>query len=376
MTLLVCLAVLPATFDAFVRLFLTRKARGWRFAAAQADLPRRWLVIVPARGEGREVEATLRSVLAGATGAPPEVVLLLDGPDPAAAACAERLGVEVVVKPSGGPTKAAALAWVASHLEAKIRAADAIMFLDVGSRLEAGFFDRFPWPADAHAVQAFLAGRGRSVGEAAALSELLAQHREDCGRERLGWAVRLRGTGTALRPHVLLAELERLRSSVEDFELSLLLAAGGYTVRLGPTSPVVLDDKPETIGAAARQRSRWFAGRFSLLALQPTAWLRLLWRSPLEGVAFVVELFSRPLTLTIPARLLAAAVLLLHRAAPPAVVLAGVVTASAALDVAWGVAGMRGSSWGAVVKLAASWVAALVLLPRSLFGWLRVRGHR
>lgn len=376
LALLVFLAVLPATVDAFVRLLLTVRARSWRFAEAGAERPRRWLVIVPARAEGEMVAATLRSVTAGSAANPPTVVLLLDGPDPAAAACAERLGVEVVVKPGRGPTKAAALAWVAAGLEEKILQADAVLLVDVGSRLEENFFERFAWPRDTDAVQAFLAGRGHSVGEAAARSELLAQHCEDQGRERLGWAVRLRGTGTALRPQVLLAELGRLRSTVEDFEVSLLLAARGYRVRLGPTSPVVLDDKPETVGAAARQRTRWFAGRFSLLVLQPRAWLRLLVRSPLEGLAFLVELFSRPLTLTIPARVLAAAVVLLQGARTPAIAAATVVMTSAVLDAAWGMAGMRLGSWGAVVKLAAAWVAAVIMLPRALFGWMRVRPPR
>lgn len=374
--LILVLAVLPATVDAFGRWLLTLKARSWRFAESGAQWPRRWLVLVPARAEGQSVEATLRSIRAANGEHPPTVVLLLDGPDPVAAACAHRLGVQVVAKPNGGPTKAAALAWVVEGLAQQLRAADAVLFLDVGSQLEEGFFQRFPWPADADAVQAFLAGRGRSVGEAAARSELLAQQREDQGRERLGWAVRVRGTGTALRPPVALAELGRLRSTVEDFELSLLLAAGGYRVRLGPPSPVVLDDKPETVGAAARQRARWFAGRFSLLVLQPRAWLRLLLRSPLQAGGFLVELFSRPLTLTIPARLLAAAGVLWTTPGPVALPLAVVMIGSAALDAVWGIAGMRGSAWGAGVKLAAAWVAAVVMLPRAFFGWLRVRPRR
>lgn len=373
LALLGFLAVVPATIDAFVRLLLTIQARSWRFAGAGAQPLRRWLVIVPARAEGESVEATLRSVLAGGPAHPPAVVLLLDGPDPVAAECAARLGVEVVVKPSGGPNKAAALAWMAAGLAEKLRAADAVLFVDVGSRLEEGFFERFVWPADADAVQSFLAGRGCSVGEAAARSELLAQHREDQGRERLGWAVRLRGTGTALRPHVALAELGRLHSTVEDFEMSLLLAAGGYRVRLGPSSPLVWDDKPETIGAAARQRTRWFAGRFSLLVVQPRAWLRLLRRSPGQGAAFLVELFSRPLTLTMPVRLLAAAAVLTLAADAATVAAAAVVLTSVVLDAAWGVAGMRRSGWSAALKLAAAWIAAVVMLPRALFGWLRVR---
>ncbi|MEP0773643.1 MAG: glycosyltransferase family 2 protein [Acidobacteriota bacterium] len=372
---LLVLAVLPATLDAFIRLLLTIKARAWLFGSRGAVVPRRWLVLVPARAEGENVEATLRSVVTSAAGDSVSAVLLLDGPDPAAAACARRLGVEVVVKPAPGPSKAMALVWAAATLEERIRQADAVLLVDVGSRLEEGFFARFAWPAGADAVQAFLCGRGRSVGEAAARSELLAQHREDRGRERLGWAVRLRGTGTAMRPAVALAVLGRLRSAVEDFEMSLLLAAEGYRLQLGPPSPVVLDDKPETVGAAARQRSRWFAGRFSLLYLQPGAWLRLIWRSPLEGSAFLVELFSRPLTLTVPARL--GAVAALAWAAGPLALAAGtVLVASAALDVIWVMAGTRRGSWGAAARLGVAWVAALLMLPRTFFGWTRVRPRR
>ncbi len=368
-------AVLPATIDAFIRLLLTLKARAWLFGRHGSLVPRRWLVIVPARAEGENVEATLRSVVASAQGDSVSAMLLLDGPDPAAEACARRLGIEVVVKPAGGPSKAVALAWAAKNLEEKILQADAVLLLDVGSRVEEGFFARFAWPAGADAVQAFLCGKGRSVGEAAGHSELLAQHWEDRGRERLGWAVRLRGTGTAMRPEVALAVLVRLRSAVEDFEMSLLLAAEGWRLQLGPPSPVVMDDKPETVGAAARQRTRWFAGRFSLLHLQPGAWLRLIRRSPLEGVAFVVELFSRPLSLTVPARLAAVAALV-WAAGPLAIAIGPVLLASAALDVAWVMAGMRRASWRAAAKLGLAWVAALLMLPCTLFGWMRARPRR
>lgn len=368
-------ALLPATLDAFVRLLLWWYARRWRFAPQGSEVIRRWVVIVPARAEGEAVHATLRSALARSGTSNSLVVLLLDGADTRAAAAAPA-GVRVLVKPNGGPTKAAALAWAGEALREEILQAEAVLLVDVGSRLDTGFFERFAWPVGADAVQAFLAGKGGSVGAAAALSERLAQHREDQGRERLGWRVRLRGTGTAMRPQVFLQVVGRLRSAVEDFELSMLLAADGYRLRLGPPSSMVVDDKPATVGAAARQRARWFAGRLSLLALQPLAWLQLLRRSPLEGVAFFLEIFGRPLTLSVPARLVVGLALLGWSAPPVGVALGTVTLASAVLDVVWGLRGMRRDSWGAVFKLAAAWVAALALLPRALFGWTRVRPRR
>ena len=233
-------------------------------------------------------------------------MLVLDGDDPEAAAVASGLGVEVARKEPPGPSKAAVLAWAAERLAPTLDSVDAVAVLDVGSRLGEGFFDRLRWPPGADGVQAVLVGAGGGPGAGAALSERVAQGHEDRGREALGWSVRLRGTGFALRPPLLRSVAGRLRTQVEDTEMSLLLTADGARLCLGPADAVVHDVKPERLRDAARQRARWLVGQLALPLRQPGALLRLLVRRPLEGLAFVAELGGRPLSLTVPLRLLVA----------------------------------------------------------------------
>ncbi|HHQ47529.1 MAG TPA: hypothetical protein ENK19_01420, partial [Acidobacteria bacterium] len=181
----IALGVPPVT-DAVVRAVLARAAsRVGSRPVPERDVGR-WLVVVPARGEGEAVEETLASIAAAADGAPLDTVLLLDGADGLAARMGERYGARVVVKDPPGPTKGAALAWLAEHRPELVEAADAILVLDVGSRLGKRFFERAAWPEGAGAVQAWLRGVGGGVGDAVSLSEALAQGVEDRGRQALG----------------------------------------------------------------------------------------------------------------------------------------------------------------------------------------------
>src|SRR5688500_16177763 len=76
----------------------------------------RVLVIVPARAATARLEATLDS-----TGHA-DVLLLLDGEDPAAEARARARGATVVVKTPAGPSKGAALAWLVREHRQRIEA--------------------------------------------------------------------------------------------------------------------------------------------------------------------------------------------------------------------------------------------------------------
>jgi len=369
LTLLVVLPVLDSAFRA-VLLVAARRSPGRPAGEAR----RRVLVLVPARGEGEAVTPTLRSVRAASGSAEVRVVLLLDGDDPAAAAAAAALGVEVACKRPPGPSKAAVLAWAAERLGAKLDDADVALVLDVGSQLGPGFFDRLLWPPHADGVQAVLVGGGGGPGAGAALSERVAQRHEDRGREALGWSVRLRGTGFALRPPLLRAVAGRLKTQIEDTEMSLLLVAGGARLCLGPADAVVHDVKPERVRDAARQRARWLVGQIALPLRQPGALLGVLVRRPLEGLAFVAEIGGRPLSLTVPLRLLVAgAVVAAVRGRPGVETLAAaVVGVSAVLDVAThALAG--GFRLGSAVGLVVSWLRAVWLVPAALKGWLRGR---
>ena len=332
----------------------------------------RWLVLVPARQEGVAVEPTLASVAAAAVDHDVQVVLILDGPDSAAAAVADRLGIAVAEKSPAGPTKGAVLGWAAAALENEITAHDAVLVLDVGSTLAPGFFTALSWPPEAAAVQARLVGRGQGVGEAAALSERMAQRLEDGGRQALGWNVQLRGTGSALTPEAFLSTAPRLVTRVEDKEASLLLAAAGRRTVLGPEAAAVVDDKPEAAAGAARQRSRWLLGQLSLPLRHPRACCRLLARSPFEGLAVLSELGARPFALTVPLRLAVGVALAVGVRGASATAVAAVVAASAAADVGRMAAAGRLRP-GAALRLTVGWLGALAMLPLALLGWQRSR---
>ncbi|HEX6094975.1 MAG TPA: glycosyltransferase family 2 protein [Thermoanaerobaculia bacterium] len=309
------------------------------------------LIVIPARAEGERLQATLASTKSADT------LLLLDGDDPGV----NPQGARVVVKTPAGPSKAAALAWLARNHGETIEPYDTILILDAGSRLAPDFFERFRWPDDATAVQTFLRGSSEGVGAAAAESERVAQDSEDRGREALGWNVRLRGTGSAFRSETFLELVPRLDTRIEDLEATLLLTARGDRIRM--TEAVVLDEKPEAMTAAASQRARWFLGRYELLARRAPAFAQVVAKRPLEGAAFLVEIFGRPLSLTAPLRVIAG-ILLARRQHP---IFGGMLLLSAAADVALHARARP----AAVLRLGGSWLMALLLAPRALVRWMR-----
>jgi hypothetical protein len=356
LVLTIFIAILAAlcAADAMVRgcLFLrSRTAGSPELLPHAAERP---LAIVPARAEGERVAATIASVRGA------KVLLLLDGADPEAETAARALGAEVVMKEPAGPTKAAALAWLAREHRATIEAAGSVLLLDVGSRLAPTFFDHFAWPADADSLQAYLHG-----GEGgAADSERTAQADEDRGREAFGWNVRLRGTGSAFRARTFLDVVPRLDTRVEDLEASLLLYRA--KIRMAPREAVVFDEKPPSIHDAGSQRARWLVGRYELLFRRATTFAAHIAHRPDEGVAFFVEIFGRPLSLTVPLRVAGGAFLIWR-----GFTIAGaIIAATTLIDVALftGRTSLRGA-----LRLAASWLVAAAMIPKALRRWTRVR---
>jgi len=372
---LAALALLPV-LDSLYRLVLLCCSHRWTRRVRQGGEPAGYLVLVPARAEGEGVEPTLRSLVSAADGVKDRVLLLLDGPDPAAAEVAGRLGVEVVVKEPAGPSKGAVLGWACAHLWEDIERAGAVFVLDVGSTVGPGFFRQLKWAPGADGVQAFLSGTGLGPARTAALSEQIAQRHEDCGREVLGWSVRLRGTGFALTPAAFATIAGRLVTQVEDTEMSLLLAERGTRLVMGPRQAVVFDEKPELVADAARQRARWLAGQLSLPLRQPGALARVLLRSPLEGLGFVAEIAGRPLSLTVPLRLLVAVLAGLQARdfglLSPAGIVALVAAVSAVFDVLLN-ALSADFRLGSALSLILSWMRAIVLLPRAFLSWMVAR---
>ncbi len=368
----------PAIVDSFFRALLLWSSRRKPRASVVASPVRSCLVVIPSRDEGLHLEGTIQSVLESARESECDIRLavILDGADAQAEALLSRLSIQPLVKSPAGPTKAAALAWLGSNHAALLASADAVLLLDVGSRLGAHFFEALRWQGDEGAMQAWLRGMGNDAGAAAAASEHVAQTVEDRGRENIGWNVRLRGTGTLLTPAAFLGIIPRLVTQVEDLEASLLLTAEGYKLRMTDERSFVFDDKPGDVASAARQRARWLAGRIELLIKHPHALAKLLRRNFAEGIAFLFEIFGRPLSLTILLRAAAGLSLAIGIArgngGAAAILSLALCLLSIGIEVVFvsraGSFGIRSSS-----SLLVSWLWALVLSPRAIFRWMRAR---
>lgn len=362
----------PSILDSLIRGILISVSRS-PLDRAGARPVGRWLVLVPARSEGALVSATVRSICSGARDRPIDVLVVLDGEDRVASDLARGFGAEVVVKEPPGPTKGALLRWVADHHRERIERADAVLLVDVGSALSPAFFEHFRWRAGFDAMQTILRGSGEGAGEAALVSESVAQ-REDRGRERLGWNVRLRGTGTVLTPTAFLGLVPRLQTQVEDLEASLILSAEGARMGLAPEEAFVMDVKPDLVGDAAVQRARWFAGKLEVFFRHMNALYRLVARKPLEGVAFLCEMLGRPLSLTILLRLFVGVWLLVDGVRGDRLeflLLATISLTSALADMALLIRG--GASIGGAVRMGIAWGGALLMAPRALMQWMRAR---
>ena len=363
----------PSVVDSLYRIVLGLASRRWSTKRPPRRPLSSALVLVPARLEGAAVEPTLRSVRSAREDLRLRTVLILDGPDPEAEAAALKCGAEVALKEPAGDSKGDVLKWAGSNLRQEIEATDAVFVLDVGSEFSEGFLDDFGMPDGVDGVQGFLSGSGDGPGSAAAVSERTAQRCEDCGREVLGWTVRLRGTGFALRPEAFLSVLPDLRTQVEDYEMSLLLAAAGTRLVMGSPDVFVLDQKPIRVRSAARQRARWLAGQVSVPLRQAGALMRLLVRRPLEAFGFAAEVGGRPLSLTIPLRVgLVAAILLVGPVSTTSLWLVGLLGLSAVFDVVL-IASRKGFRLSSSLSLVLSWLHALVLVPRAFLRWMSVR---
>lgn len=372
---LLFLVTLPWVLDAafrFVAALWARRKRNVSLTPLRSPV-----VLIPSRAEGERVRGTLESVLAGRGQKEVRIFLLLDGPDPVARAVAEEIGdVCILEKPSPGPSKSAVLSFAAENLRSEIEASDGVMVLDVGSRLTPGFFETLAWPEGVSAFQTTLAGEGTGPGEAAGLSERIAQGVWDLGRQELGWSVRLRGTGTVFRPSTFLAVIPELQTQIEDTEASLLITARGERTALLPLSAVVLDQKPSSLEEASGQRARWLMGQLQILRAHWRVLLRLLLQRPLEGLNWIAFLLSRPLSLTLPLRFLggtAMAALGFQNHAALWVGWGAVVAGSALVELGWLVLFHPKAFWPAL-SLALAWVQALPLVFGARRRWYRGRG--
>ena len=306
--LLALAAALPA-LDATLRLRRLTRGRG---APERGVCPARLLVLVPARAEGARVgdiaADVRREARAAGEGTTVDLRVLLDGPDPEAAARLERDGVLYLSKKFPGPAKGHALAFLAEHMGFELDAFDFVLVFDADMRLPEGFFRDLAVPVGTEVFQLPVRPAGIPAPGAPRVEALsLAQAAEDdLARDAEGLPVRLRGKAMGFSPRAFrVGPAASTRTTVEDSEATLALLARGVTVS-ALNGPFAFDEPSAEAGAMARSRSRWFGGQLKLLATGFGDLAKGFARKPLGTFVLAADLWLRPRVLVLLALVLLA----------------------------------------------------------------------
>jgi hypothetical protein len=306
--LLALAAALPA-LDATLRLRRLTRGRG---APERGVCPARLLVLVPARAEGARVgdiaSDVQREARAAGEGTTVDLRVLLDGPDPEAAARLERDGVLYLSKKFPGPAKGHALAFLAEHMGFELDAFDFVLVFDADMRLPEGFFRDLAVPVGTEVFQLPVRPAGIPAPGAPCVEALsLAQAAEDdLARDAEGLPVRLRGKAMGFSPRAFrVGPAASTRTTVEDSEATLALLARGVTVS-ALNGPFAFDEPSAEAGAMARSRSRWFGGQLKLLATGFGDLAKGFARKPLGTFVLAADLWLRPRVLVLLALVLLA----------------------------------------------------------------------
>lgn len=229
--------------------------------ASQAEI--RFLVLVPAHNEERVIDSGLQAI--GADRRPRDVVVVVaDRCTDRTAEVARSCGASVLERGRGEePGRAAARQ---AGLEyARSLEWDAVLMLDADSVIEPGFFSACEQAIScgADAVQARSEScRGRTLAAEASLAAFTLQGITiPRGRDRLGFSVRLRGTGMAIRREVALAHQFRAPAS-EDLFFTLDLLLAGVRCRHVDAARV-RSQGASTWGTFGGQKVRYEAGRIA-----------------------------------------------------------------------------------------------------------------
>ena len=263
-------------------------------------------VVIPAQDEADVLESTLRS-LKRVIGPCDQIHVIADHCQDATAAVAKQTGAHVHIRSDNGPVgKGPALNWWLKQTSVESSSEQVIVVLDADTRVAPGFFavirDRFA--RGAAVVQARIEPSipaKTPIALLASLSEIVEQRVYDRLRSRLGWSIRLRGTGMAFRRSVLEEISGRLHTVIEDVELTVLLGAARVFISF-VSETYVIDPKPEDETGAVHQRARWLKGQFHVLLSYPYELLRLLAQGP-SGWSLVGSVLLKPKTLIFPIKI-------------------------------------------------------------------------
>jgi len=297
-------------------------------------------------------------------------------------------GARVYLRDGAGvPGKAHALRFWLDRTRKSSRPDQVVLVLDADSRLLPGSLDRV---ADLFAGGALVVQMpvipslpgDAPMPRLAAYSELVEHDVVERLRARLGWPVRLRGTGMAFRRDVLELAGARLHTSVEDLELTLRVVERGLPIAYA-TGAGVLDPKPVDASGVVRQRSRWFRGQLTVLRDYPGTILRIAARGP-AGWLLLYDALARPKILVMPAQFLVVILVLafsvltrsLLTASLGVALLLPLLAEAAAYLIGVSRLGSPGDLLHAVVHVPGymlTWARSIRLALRSDGAWLRAR---
>lgn len=335
------------------------------------------LVVIPAHNEA----ATIGDTVAALTGllSPNDKLLVIDdGSTDETAAIAQQAGAEVLRRCAAEFTgrKGTVLCWALE--KTPVRENEVVVVLDADAQVDQKFLTsiRARFAASAQAIQCQIMPVSEASSPVAALagcSTKMEQAVDDRFRLWLGWPVRLRGTGMAFRREVLTRFAARLKTMVEDVELSLLLTEAGIHIVFAPEA-IVHDPLPITFEAASRQRARWMAGQADVWRKYWRTILRLLVQGP-GAWSLVGSVLVKPRVVWIALRALMLLPLLLW---PAGWIPAGVIALSLLADLAYMCAaviffGDVQAFLKGVPLYAGVWLQSTLLALNGTPGWLRAR---
>jgi cellulose synthase/poly-beta-1,6-N-acetylglucosamine synthase-like glycosyltransferase len=264
-------------------------------------------VVILARNEASVIGGTLLALSIG-FGPMDQMHVVADHCRDATAHIAAKAGANTYIRDNGGPAgKGQALRWWLEHSKEGASPEDIIVVLDADSLVAPNFFDsiRKRMSEGQKVIQTRVEPVVRTtspVARLAAYSETTEQRVSDAFRSKMGWPVRLRGTGMAFRRSILEEICNSLSTFVEDVEMTLQLGAQKCPIHFAHET-YVADPKPNDQNGAVRQRARWMRGQVQVLNTYFTEIVKLLVRGP-AGWSLLSSVLLKPKTLLIPLKAL------------------------------------------------------------------------
>jgi cellulose synthase/poly-beta-1,6-N-acetylglucosamine synthase-like glycosyltransferase len=241
-------------------------------------------VVILARNEASVIGGTLLALSIG-LGPMDQMHVVADHCRDATAHIAHEAGANIYIRENGGPAgKGQALRWWLKQTSDEASPEDIVVVLDADSLVAPNFFDsiRVRMSEGEKVIQTRVEPVVRTsspVARLAAYSETTEQRVSDAFRSKMGWPVRLRGTGMAFRRGILEEVCSSLSTFVEDVEMTLQLGAQKCPIHFAHET-YVADPKPNDQYGAVRQRARWMRGQFQVLRAYFTQIAKLFARGP------------------------------------------------------------------------------------------------